>query len=228
MRLRLLLIVFTMISLPLGAQERQAILRVSGIGAVAVAPDMAAISVAVEVFAPTADRAVRLNSARMKDIFKLLKARGIDEKDVQTSQFSLYPRWSDQKQSQTRPLEITGFTVNNALNVKVRNLDSLGSILDSLTKIGANRIQSVQFMTSDTVSPLDRARQAAVADGLRKAALIATAAGHRLGPVRSIDETRQQGTPTLRAEASFSKAAVPIAPGQLTFTARVTMEFALN
>ncbi len=228
MKLRLLLIVFTMISHPLGAQESDAVLRVSGIGTVLVAPDMAAISIAVEVFAPTADRALRLNSARMKGIFEVLDQRGIAQRDIQTSQFSLYPRWRDQKLSKTKPLEITGFTVNNALDVNIRNLDLLGSILDSLTRIGANRIQSVRFRTSDPTTPLDRARQAAVADAMRKASLIATAAGRHLGPLRSIDETGQDRSPVFRAEAAFSEGEVPVAPGELSFTATVTMAFSLN
>jgi uncharacterized protein len=223
------LIVFLLFSLPVFAQESPAVLTMRGAGHVAVPPDTASVSVGVEVKAPTADRALRLNSARMAEILSLLQDRGVKKNDIQTSQFALHPQWSDQSSSYNKPLVITGFVVTNVVDVRVRDLDRLGVVLDSLTKAGANRIQAVRFAITDPGPHLDQARNLAVAEARRKAVLVAKAAGVTLGRILSIDETGGAAPrPNMRAAAAFASDAVPIAEGELTLSAEVTIRFAIK
>ncbi len=223
-----LLLVFFLISGPVFAEEPQGVLVSKGVGQVAVAPDVAMISVGVEVQAPTADRALRLNSARMKEVLALLDERGIAPKDIQTTQFSLHPQWQDKKSSYDQPLAIAGFVVTNVVNVRIVNLGMLGAVLDSLTKAGANRIQSVRFLVSEPQPHLDEARQLAIIEARRKALMMAEAAGVTLGPILSIEEAGSGPDPVFRAEAAFVSAAAPIAEGELALSAEVTIRFAIK
>jgi len=203
-----------------------AVMTTTGRGAVSVVPDLAIISVGVEVQAPTADRAMRLNSARMKDVFAALRLAGVAKSDMQTDQLSLYPQRENLVRNQTSAQKITGFSASNQIEVTVRDLPRLGAVLDALTKAGANRIQGIRFALANPVPALDRARVQAVGDAQRKAALYAKAAGLTLGAILSIDEAgSNQGQISLRQ--SVMSAAVPIAEGELSFSASVTIRFNL-
>jgi uncharacterized protein YggE len=213
---------------PVLAQDTQAVLTVVGTGQVSAAPDMATISVGVEVEAPNADQALKLNGARMREIINTLKALKIAPRDIQTSQFSLYPQWSNPKSSSTKPPKITSFVATNVVFVRVRALESLGLTLDALTSSGANRIQGVEFGLTKPGPFLDKARRNAVVEARRKAALYADAAGVTLGVILSIDEGRAQTQPIYRAEARLLADSAPIAEGELDLTAEVTIRFAID
>lgn len=205
-----------------------AVLTVSGSGYVAVAPDMATISVGVEVEAPTADRALKLNNARMQAVMKTLTEAGIAKKDVQTSQFSVHPQWTSRaSSSQQQPPKISGFVATNIVSVKVKELNRLGQVLDALTKSGANRIQGVQFAVNDPKPHKDEARKRAVHEAMRKADLYASAAGGTLGAILSLNEGGAS-QPVFRMEARAMADSVPIAEGELVIQADVTMQFALD
>jgi uncharacterized protein len=208
------------------AAQDMAVLSVTGTGQISVAPDMATISVGVEVEAKTAKRALALNSSRMVEVFETLNASGIAKRDIQTSQFSLLPQWSSRNSSTENPPKINGYVVSNVVSVRVRLLDRLGPVLDALTISGANRIQAVQFGIDDPKPHLDQARVLAVAEALRKAGLYAAAAGLRVGKILSISEGTGSGgyQPQLRALAQ----SVPIAEGELTLSASVTIQIAVE
>ncbi|NOX41788.1 MAG: SIMPL domain-containing protein [Alphaproteobacteria bacterium] len=232
MRLPHILLVLMLSASPVFAQNftptSGPVLTMSGIGEALGAPDIALIDIGVELRAPTAEQALRQNSGRMKDVFALLAASGIKPRDIQTSQFSLFPQWEDQKSPYNKPLQIVGFKVTNALNVRVRDLAQLGSILDALTKAGANRIQSVRFSVDNSERYLDAARRAAVVDAIRKAKITAKAAGVSLGAILSISESRTSNPEPVFRMSALAADTVPISGGELKFTAGVTIRFALE
>jgi len=206
-----------------------AVLTVQGQGSVSVRPDTATITVGVEVKSPTADRALRANSARMRAVFAVLKTHGIAEKDIQTRQFSLNPVWKNQLSSYDKPLEISGYSVSNVIVVRIRQLDRLGVVLDVLTKNGANRIESVQFGVLNSAPYTDQARTQAVQEALRKAAIYAQASGLSVGSILSIDEGGARGAAPLQAMMARASASdVPIAQGELTLDVRVTIRLNLE
>ncbi|MFQ5438243.1 MAG: SIMPL domain-containing protein [Paracoccaceae bacterium] len=226
--LRLLGIVLVVLATPVQAQQEQPRLRIEATGDVAVVPDMAAVSVGVETRAVTAEAALRQSSERMKRIFSLLQERGIALRDIQTTQFDLRPEWRDQTQSYDKPLVIVGFSVTNTVTVRIRTLKTLGPVLDHLTKAGANRIQSVRFLLAQPGPRYDEARKRAVKEAIRRAGLIAGAAGHKLGPILLIEEMNGASAPPLRAGAVQAMAAVPLAQGEMRLSVRVAVEFALD
>jgi uncharacterized protein YggE len=116
--------------------------------------------------------------------------------------------------------------VQNQLTVKVRDLTALGGILDKVVTLGSNQLSGIRFSIDEPETLMDEARQDAVKDALRKAKLYAGAAGVSLGEIMSISES---GTSMpqpyyakdmmMRAEA----ASVPMAPGEQTLSANVTL-----
>lgn len=223
---RSFLVLFLLVGTAGWSQVETGIMTMTGVGEVTVVPDMATITLGVEVEAPTADRALRLNSARMGEIFKVLKARGIDKRDIQTSQLSLHPQWANQSQSYDQPLKIAGFLATNLVSVKIRNIDLLGSALDSLTKSGANRIRDIGMGIQNPKPHIAEARKRAITDAIEKANLYAGAANVGVGAIISISESGARAQPAQHfGAAALSREAVPVAEGELTLSASVTVQF---
>ena len=116
------------------------------------------------------------------------------------------------------------------LMVRVRDLSILGEVLDAVARDGANSFEGLTFGLADPAAAGDAARRAAVADARRKAALYAEAAGVALGPLLSFAESGGAPVPQMmaRAEMAMASDAVPVAPGELTLTQRVTLTYALS
>lgn len=209
------------------APERQIV--VSGVGEVAVAPDMATVTLGVEAHRKTARDAVSDMSEDATAILDTLAAAGIEKADMQTSGLNLYPVWSSQiKSNQTR--QIDGFIAATTLTVRVRELDGLGAVLDRVISDGANRFQGVSFGVQDPDPLMDQARLEAVAEARRKALLLADAAGVELGALLSLSESGGgHPRPVQMHEAARSMAAdVPIAAGEVAITAQVSMVYRIN
>jgi len=116
------------------------------------------------------------------------------------------------------------------VTVRVRALDSLGGVLDAAVGQGANNLYGLSFGLQEPEPKLDEARRDAIADARRKAELYALAAGVTLGEVVSISEQTgyDRPMPEMRA-ASFAKdSGVPVAEGELSLTASVTVVYDLN
>ncbi|MGL5008403.1 MAG: SIMPL domain-containing protein [Paracoccaceae bacterium] len=196
-------------------------ITVTGEGIVETAPDQATISLGVTTNAETAVAALAANSEAMAKVMEQLKAAGVDAADLQTANLSLNPNWSGYDSS-SNP-EIAGYVASNLLNVRVRDLDDLGTILDAAVTDGANTMNGITFGLSEPNPVMNEARTRAVADATSRAGILAMAAGATLGPIVSITEggTFPGPAPMFRAEAS----AVPIASGELAMTASVTVTF---
>ena len=210
--------------------ERQRTLTITGTGEVTAEPDEARISMGVQSTGKTAQEALEANTKAMNGVFAALKAAGIADKDMQTSNFSVSPRYKSYKRGEEGPPVITGYIVSNQLGVRVRDLARLGSVLDKVTKDGANQLGGISFAISKSDELLDEARRRAVADALRKAKLLTEAAGVTLGPVLSFSETGGGRPPVpmmARTEKAFDSA-VPVAAGEQTLSAMVHMEFAIE
>ena len=211
------------------AQDIERRITVTGIGEVYVAPDMATISLGVSSFHEKASDAMRINSTAMNKIFTHLKTANIEPRDIQTTQLSLNPRWDRRNNSNTQP-RIIGYEALNTLTVRVRELESVGTVLDVLTKAGANRINHISFDVQKPRPHKDEARKNAVADARVKAELYAQAAGVELGKVIYINENGGNPQPRTmaRMEMAMASDAVPVAAGELGLRSTVTIVFEIK
>ncbi|SDY45028.1 SIMPL domain-containing protein [Citreimonas salinaria] len=218
----LLTAILLAMALPAAAQST---LTVTGEGSRNVAPDMAVVTVGVTERAARASHAMNAASTTAEAIIQRLGAAGIAPADMQTTDLSLYPVRENDMSGQA---QFEGFEASNQLSVQVRELDSLGPVLQAVLEDGANRLSSLQFTLQDPRPVMNDARRDAVEDARAKAQLYADAAGVALGGIRSISEETENGggpRPMMAMEASRG---VPVEPGSTSVTARVTMVWNLE
>jgi len=200
-------------------------LIVTGEGSVSVPPDYAEITSGVTTQAKTAKEASDANTKTMAVLNAALQKEGVAPSDIQTVRFSVSPVYGTPQLNHAPPL--VGFSVANELGIKVRQIDKVGEVLDSLIAAGATDAGSVQFLHSDTSKALDQARAAAIADARRKAQLYAQAAGLTLGGVAWVTENPAYAPqPQMGAMRVLAASpAIPIAAGQDTLRTQITVGF---
>lgn len=210
-----------------GQARDGSVLTVTGQGEAHATPDMATITVGAVSEADTAAEALEANSTQVSAAIDALKEAGIEPRDIQTMGFSVSPRYVSNRDANEAP-RIDGYRVSNSVVVRARDLDSLGGLLDTLVKAGANDIGGISFGISEADQFEDTARIAAIADARHKAELYAKAAGVRLGRIRSIDEggVGMAPQPMMRM-AAMEAAPVPVERGEQTISASVRVVYEL-
>ena len=215
------LIVAALASLPARADDK--LVTVTGEATVAIAPDMATIRVGVTSQGKSAREASETNGKQMTGVLAALKGAGIADRDVQTSSLSLQPQYDPNKSGAARLL---GFQATNQVTVKIRAIDTLPDVLDRAIGAGANEMSGIEFVVSEQSKLLDQARTEAIADARRKAELYAKAAGAKVGSVVAI--TEEGSAPPPRLMQAMRAGAAPVAPGEQTLRAVVTVSYELK
>ncbi len=179
------------------------------------APDTATFSTGVETRAPTATQALRDNSVQARAVIDRLKSLGIAEKDIQTTGINLRADYDYDQES--RENRFVGYVVSNQVSATVKDISKLGQILDAIVTSGATNLNGPSFSISDDSKLKDVARERALANAKARAMSYARAEGYSGVRVLSISEgmSHQSEAPMMRMEASTSKSAPPIAPGQV-------------
>jgi len=214
------------LSQPLLAQDDPRQITVLGSAEVAATPDMAVISMGVEARADSARAAMDETSAAMAAMLERLEAAGIAPRDMQTSNLSLSAVWEQDDRDGAR--RIDGFAARNELTLRVRDLGALGEVMDAVLSEGANRFGGLRFSIADPAPLESEARKRAVTDAVAKARELAEAAGVTLGEVLTISESGGYRPPMMEMAArSDARAAVPVAAGEMTIQAQVSMVFAI-
>ncbi|HVS38594.1 MAG TPA: SIMPL domain-containing protein, partial [Gemmataceae bacterium] len=158
-----------------------------------------------------------------------LKQNGVDPKDMQTTGLNVAPKYIYPKD---KAPELIGFTTSYTLNVTVRKLDDMGTVLDGLVANGANSNMGVSFGCSDPDKLMDQARLKAAQDARKKADLYASGLGVGVGLVQSISEGAGY-TPVryefeAKAAPAARDAALAIAAGEQEMSVQLTVVFAVN
>ena len=212
-----------------------ATVSVTGTGTVEAAPDMATLRIGVVREAPSARQALDENNAAMNKVLESLRAEGIAEKDLQTSGLEIQPRYVYPKarsDGTQEPPKIVGYTVSNNLDIRIREIDRTGGILDKVVTLGVNTGGSISFGNQKTASLFETARERAVADAISKATTLARAAGVGLGKLLSIREGRDEPRPIPLAQARTMAAAqasvVPVAAGASRYRVTVNMKWEIE
>ena len=205
------------------------LMSLTGLGEVTATPDMAVLSLGVVSEDRTARQALLANTRAMTKLVAAMKKAGVEPKDLQTSGFSVNPKYSRPRvlqNGQPQAPEIVGYSVRNTLTIRIRELANAGEILDQAVSLGANAISGLTFTLADPKPLRNKARKAAMADALEKAKLYADAAGVSLGAIQSITESGGIRPPQpqmmARAEAAFDSA-VPIEAGEIIYKAQVSV-----
>lgn len=206
------------------ADENPPTLTLTGAGVIDREPDIATIRVGVNTGGKTAGEALAENTSSATAVIDTLKGAGVDQKDIQTSNFGIQPVYKDRKSLSRSENPIDYYRVTNMVSAVIRDMDIVGTVLDQVIGAGGNQVNGITFGLSTYEAVLDEARVLAVTDARRKAEIYANAAGVTLGPVMSISEAGG-GHVAPRAEMAMraASAPVPIQGGELSVTANVTI-----
>jgi uncharacterized protein YggE len=185
----------------------------------------------------TAAAALAANSADMNKVMAALKAAGIADKDLQTSNLNLNPVYAPQVVGPNGMIEntepkIIGYQVNNQVTVRQRKLAEFGKVLDTLVTAGANQINGPSFELENSDAAMDEARAAAMAKARQRAELYAKAAGLKVKRIVSISEGGGFSPPMPVAyaratSADMGGAPTPVAAGEVGLSASVAVQFEL-
>lgn len=211
--------------------SKAAQITVSATGEVSQAPDRASVSAGVVTQAKTANAAMTANAKKMSAAFEQLRAAGIKEKNIRTSQMSLNPRYN--YKDRVNGPTITGYEVRNTVSATAENLEKVGPMLDALVKAGVNNINNVGFSINDPDAAKAEARDKAVKAAKAKAEAMAKAAGVSLGKLTAISENSRGGfipqpVAYARSAALESAAVTPIAGGEQSLTVTVNLTYEIK
>lgn len=199
---------------------------VNGRGEVTAVPDVAVVNLGVQAQADTVAAAQEQASSAMDSVMAALKNHGIAEKDIQTTGFNIWQRtrWDSNRQEE----HVTGYQVSNNIQVKIRQIDDTGVVLDDIVAAGGDniRVHGIYFEVDDPSVYLDEAREKAVADAKARAEQLAEFAGVNLGRATYISESMStpviyRGMDMVWEEAGMPAPTTPIEPGETTITVTV-------
>ena len=239
------LILFLAVALALGAvgctqggaegviyvAQQQTGIWVTGRGEVMAVPDLALLSLGIEARAGTVSEAQAQASEVMDKVMEALKDNGVDEKDIQTQRFSIYPitRWDKDAEKE----EIIGYRVTNMVLAKIRELDNAGAIIDAVAQAGGDytRIQDISFTVDDPTPYYEEARTNALEDAKNKAEQMANLTGVKLGRPTYISEGAIYIPIITRGlyetDAPVPAPVTPISPGEMKITLNVQVAYAI-
>ncbi len=174
----------------------------NGEGKVLAKPDIALANLTILTEATTSKAAQDDNSRKSKAVVDFLKKQGIEEKDIKTSGYNIYPKYSYPKpipmvlpptssympQYYDTDPKIIGYQVIESLEVKIRDLSKASSILDGVVTAGVNQVNSLQFDIDDKEKLKKEAREEAVADAKKKAVELQDQVDVKLGKIINYTE----------------------------------------
>lgn len=191
-------------------------------------PDTATFSTGVDTSAPTASAALRQNSADVAKVIAQLRKLGIAEKDIQTSGINLNAEYEYVQATQKN--QFKGYRVSNQVQVKIRDIAKLGSIMDSVVASGATNINGPWFSINDDRAVKKAARGRALANGQAQAESYAKASGYSSVRLLSVAEGisgRSPGPQPMMKQSfdTVEASSVPIAPGQIGTAVVLSLQY---
>lgn len=169
-------------------------ITLDGEGKITATPDIAEISLGLMTEKISVAEAQKENTEKMNQILAELKKMSIEEKDIKTTNYSIYPRydWADGKQT------LKGYQVSQSVTVKIRNLDKIGAVLEMAGRLGANQTGGLSFTIDEPEKLKQQAREKALLNAKEKAEALAKVAGVKLGRLVSFTESSGNAYPVYR------------------------------
>ncbi|OQW61119.1 MAG: hypothetical protein A4S17_01825 [Proteobacteria bacterium HN_bin10] len=204
------------------------LLSINADGTSEARPDLAIINLGVTTEGRTAAAALAENARRMTALTQALRNAGVAERDIQTSNVSVYPQ---QVYGEGQAPRITGYQANNNVTVKVRRIDNTGRVIDAAVAAGGNTVNGVSFTHADPDAQLDIARRDAIAEARRRAELYASALGMRVHRIVAVSEGGGFSPPipvAFERMQAADGAATPVSPGEIETRVSVNVTFELR
>ncbi len=211
------------------SKEQRHSIRINGEGKAIGTPDIAKIELGYSVEKKTVTEAQTDNTEKINTIIKKLKKDfDIDKKDIQTSNYNIYPRydWNEGKQT------LKWYEVRQNLNIKIRDLEKVSKILDAAGATGLNQVGNLKFDIDDQEILKQVARTKALKNAKEKAKKLASELDVKLGRIISFSESDSQPTPypiyrsyAMEEAKGMGGAAPEIEAGSTEITINTTIEY---
>jgi uncharacterized protein YggE len=201
----------------------------SGEGKATSVPDLAIITLGVETHNFSAASSVSENALLMNRTINALLSAGLRKKDIHTSRYALSTKTEENPTPNSgTPKNKTPpeFIAINQVTARMNVSDDVGRVLDAAIAAGSNNVLGIDFDLRDPKPQMDKALAEAVNDSRRKAEIMATTAGVKLGKILEISTGYSYTSSNApRAAYSLSAAPTPVLPGELEVTASVTVTY---
>lgn len=185
-KIMLVLAASLLLAVPAFASEAgKTVVQVSGASQQEVTPDTARISLVVNSIQDTIEKAKADNVRQMNKVLAALREQGIGSEQIKTDTYQINPLYNYEKDK--LPV-LKGYQVTQRLEVRT-GIEQAGTIVNEVTKAGANEIGSIRFETADETGSKDKALQEAIQDALRKAEVIAGTLHKRVANITLINES---------------------------------------
>lgn len=229
-----IVLVVAVVLLASGCSSLKSVVRtveVSATGEVTLEPDIATFNVQISEKGETTKEAQQRANEKMNQVLTTLRTGGIADRDIGTTALSLRPEyvWVENRQ------QLVGQVASQSLSVKVRDLGTLGSLIDSLGEVTSITLTSIVLDKEDKSAGMIEARKRAVAQAREKAELYANESGLHVQSVITISEFSSASNPynpRLKAVALASEAAYDMATeipaGMLTITSTISAVFEMR
>jgi len=201
-------------------------ITVAGEGEARGKPDIARATLGVDATAGKVGAALQDANARMGALLAAVRRAGVADKDIRTTDFSVYFEQDPPPPRPENSARPSGrYHVRNAVEITIRELARASDVLDAALGAGGNAASGLSFAIGDPTPLRARAREDAVADARRRAEALARAAGVALGPVLSISEGASAGQRPMAARMMSMSAGPPVEAGELAESAQVEIVY---
>lgn len=205
---------------------------VQGEGEATAVPNTAQFSVGVTKTAANVLDAQNQVNTIISKIQTELKALGVEEKNIKTTNYSVTPQYDFAGGRQST----NGYTVTANLDIKVTPADKANKALDLATAAGANLVGSMQFVLDDETKKkvTQQAREEAIKNAKEKAQSLASAAGISLGKIIDVQETSFDPDPRFgyggvqmdaKTELAAPQPVSSVSPGESIITSSVSLSY---
>lgn len=206
------------------------ILSVNGEGRAQAAPDQAIVTFSVTSHAADGKAAQRENAAASSALRDAIKAMGIEDKDIQTRDYSFHPTYG---QAPGREKEIDGYLARNSIVVTINDITKVGQVIDTALARGANQVSSLEFRLRKEGNLRREALTAAIRDARDKANILAGGLGKRIVGLKSVSEStgsagQRSYSMAMLAKNSAAEESTPIEAGTLVLEATVHIDYLLD
>ena len=208
-------------------------IAMTGEATVNAMPDQALVNAGAVTQEKTAAAAVAANAEIMSAAVAAIRQLGISDQSISTSGFEQEPQYPPDDPKNPQPRTIIGYQVTNKVSVRLTDVSRAGAVLDALIDAGVNQSVGVSFSIKNPQPLLDQARDLAAKDALKRAQIYTRAIGATLGPARSIHEGYSNSYTARSNEyeqvvVTAARRATPVAPGEQSVSASVTIEWTLR
>ena len=200
----IVLIVSTLVDIKEKVGISENVITVSDTGVAYAKPDLGLVTATVLSEAQTVTEAMTKNTEKMNSVILAVKGQGVEEKDLQTTSFNIYPRYEWRDSTTLYPegqRVLAGYEVRQSLEIKIRDLSTIGSIIQAATGAGANQMSDLQLTIDDQEELKKQAREQAIEKAKAKAEELAEQLGIKLMGISSF------------SEANLAKSSVPMGLG---------------